>query len=45
MFKLIAEFKARLDIKNNQGYTPLTLAAQLARKEVNVHITFTHQLL
>ena len=28
------EFKARLDIKNRQGLTPMTLAAKLARKEV-----------
>ena len=28
------QFKARLDIKNCQGLTPLTLAAKLAKKEV-----------
>lgn len=34
MFQLMLEFKARLDLKNRQGLTPLTLAAKLARKEV-----------
>lgn len=28
------EFDVRLDIKNRQGLTPLSLAAKLARKEV-----------
>ncbi len=31
MFKIMLTFKARLDIKNRQGLTPLTLAAKLAR--------------
>ena len=34
MFKLMLTFKTRLDIKNRQGFTPLTLAAKLAKKEV-----------
>lgn len=37
MFELMLEFNARLDIKNRQGLTPLTLAAKLARKEVNTY--------
>lgn len=40
MFKLMLTFKARLDIKNNQGLTPLTLAAKLARKEVRIDQIF-----
>ncbi len=35
MFELMLEFNAKLDIKNRQGLTPLTLAAKLARKEVS----------
>jgi len=35
MFKLMMEMNASLDIKNRQGYTPLTLAAKLCRKEVS----------
>lgn len=34
MFCLMLEFGARLDIKNRLGYTPLSLAAKLARKEL-----------
>lgn len=34
MFNLLVELGARLDIKNRQGLTPLTLAAKLTRKEV-----------
>lgn len=34
MFDLILSHGGRLDIKNRQGLTPLTLAAKLARKEV-----------
>jgi len=34
MFKLMLEFDVKLDIKNHQGLTPLTLAAKLARKEM-----------
>ena len=34
MFKLLVEHQANLEIKNNQGYTPLTLAADLCREEV-----------
>ena len=41
MFELMLEFNARLDIKNRQGLTPLTLAAKLARKEVD----FFHRVL
>jgi hypothetical protein len=35
MFKNMLEFEASLHIKNRQQLTPLTLAAKLARKEVN----------
>jgi hypothetical protein len=38
MFKLMLEFNADLTIKNRQDLTPLTLAAKLARKEVNMHV-------
>ena len=34
MFEFMLQFDVRLDIKNNQGLTPLSLAAKLARKEV-----------
>jgi hypothetical protein len=34
MFDFMLQFDVRLDIKNNQGLTPLSLAAKLARKEV-----------
>ena len=34
MFEFLLQFNVRLDIKNNQGLTPLSLAAKLARKEV-----------
>ena len=34
MFKLMLEFNASLHLKNRQGLTPLTLAAKLAKKEV-----------
>ncbi|CAM6055221.1 unnamed protein product, partial [Sphagnum tenellum] len=33
MFKLMVELNANLNIKNNAGLTPLTLAATLARKK------------
>lgn len=32
---MMLEFNADLNIKNRQGLTPLSLAAKLARKEVN----------
>ena len=35
MFKILVELNARTDIKNRQGYTPLTLASQYGNKEVN----------
>jgi hypothetical protein len=35
MFDLIYHLGGRLDIKNRQGLTPLTLAANLARKDVS----------
>ncbi|KAK3087949.1 hypothetical protein FSP39_012710 [Pinctada imbricata] len=38
MFDLLLELGARLDIKNRQGLTPLTLAAVLARKSMYEHI-------
>ncbi|XP_056012638.1 transient receptor potential cation channel subfamily V member 5-like isoform X6 [Ostrea edulis] len=38
MFNLLLELGARLDIKNRQGLTPLTLAATLTRKEMYEHI-------
>ena len=34
IFKLLVEHQANLEIKNNQGFTPLTLAAELCREEV-----------
>lgn len=34
MFQLMLTFRAKLEIKNCQGLTPLTLAAKLARKEM-----------
>jgi hypothetical protein len=34
MFEYMLQFKVRLDLKNKQGLTPLTLAAKLAKKEV-----------
>jgi hypothetical protein len=34
MFEFLLNFGARLDIKNRQNFTPLTLAAKLARAEV-----------
>lgn len=34
MFEFMLQFDVRLDIKNKQGLTPLSLAAKLARKEV-----------
>jgi hypothetical protein len=34
MFKLLVEHNANLDIKNRQGFTPLTLAAELCREEI-----------
>jgi hypothetical protein len=38
MFEFMLQFDVRLDIKNNQGLTPLSLAAKLARKEVDFRI-------
>ena len=38
MFQFILTFGASLDIKNTLGYTPITLAAHLARKEVKLSI-------
>ncbi|XP_062582287.1 transient receptor potential cation channel subfamily V member 5-like isoform X4 [Saccostrea cucullata] len=38
MFNLLLDLGARLDIKNRQGLTPLTLAATLTRKEMYEHI-------
>jgi hypothetical protein len=35
MFKLMLEFNPSLDIKNRKGLTPLTLAANLARREAS----------
>lgn len=34
------QFDVRLDIKNRQGLTPLSLAAKLARKEVTINCLF-----
>jgi ankyrin repeat protein len=34
MFKILVDLKADLNIINNQGYTPLTLAAHYGNKEV-----------
>jgi hypothetical protein len=34
MFEYLLKLGARLDIKNRLNYTPLTLAAKLARVEV-----------
>ncbi|XP_046567437.1 LOW QUALITY PROTEIN: transient receptor potential cation channel subfamily V member 5-like [Haliotis rubra] len=38
MFDLLHGLGARLDIKNRQGLTPLTLASKLARKDMYEHI-------
>lgn len=38
MFDILYSLGARLDIRNRQGLTPLTLAAKLARKEMYEHI-------
>ncbi|XP_052789792.1 transient receptor potential cation channel subfamily V member 5-like isoform X3 [Mya arenaria] len=38
MFNILYSLGARLDIRNRQGLTPLTLAAKLARKEMYEHI-------
>ncbi|XP_052249252.1 transient receptor potential cation channel subfamily V member 6-like isoform X4 [Dreissena polymorpha] len=38
MFDILYGLGARLDIRNRQGLTPLTLAAKLARKEMYEHI-------
>ncbi|KAJ8300412.1 hypothetical protein KUTeg_021931 [Tegillarca granosa] len=38
MFDLLHLLGAKLDIKNRQGLTPLTLAAKLARKDMYEHI-------
>jgi ankyrin repeat protein len=42
MFNLLLDLGARLDIKNRQGLTPLTLAATLTRKEVNHSNLMSH---
>lgn len=34
MFEYLLNHGARLDIKNRLNYTPLTLAAKMARREV-----------
>lgn len=34
MFELCFELGANINIRNKQGYTPLALAAKLARQEV-----------
>ena len=39
MFDLLYGLGGRLDIRNRQGLTPLTLAAKLARKEVLLTIS------
>lgn len=39
MFDLLVSLGAKLDLKNMQGLTPLTLAAKLARKDVSVSVT------
>lgn len=36
MFDLLLNMGGKLDIKNRQGLTPLTLSAKLPRKEVSV---------
>ncbi|XP_053381357.1 transient receptor potential cation channel subfamily V member 5-like isoform X2 [Mercenaria mercenaria] len=38
MFDILYSLGGRLDIRNRQGLTPLTLAAKLARKEMYEHI-------
>ncbi|KAL4218965.1 hypothetical protein ACF0H5_021551 [Mactra antiquata] len=38
MFDILYSLGARLDIRNRQGLTPLTLAAKLARKDMYEHI-------
>lgn len=44
MFEFMLQFDVRLDIKNNQGLTPLSLAAKLARKEVDFGINLLNYL-
>ena len=44
MFEFMLQFDVRLDIKNNQGLTPLSLAAKLARKEVYYRINLLNYL-
>jgi hypothetical protein len=34
MFKVLVELGARLDVRNRQGFLPVSLAAEMARKEV-----------
>lgn len=36
MFELLIELGANISIKNNQGLTPLSLAAKMARCEVRL---------
>ncbi|KAL8602107.1 hypothetical protein ACOMHN_007376 [Nucella lapillus] len=43
MFDLLLTSGARLDIKNHQGLTPLTLAAKLGRKDMYEHILETER--
>ena len=40
MFEYLLDNGARLDIKNRQNFTPLTLAAKLARAEVMFSVFF-----
>ena len=44
MFDLLLNHGGRLDIKNRQGLTPLTLAAKLARKDVSVVLFHTYNI-
>jgi hypothetical protein len=43
MFARLCEHGGDLTIKNKQGYTPLTLAADMARKEVTLSKFIHHK--
>lgn len=45
MIKLAYQMGAKLQITNNQNLTPLTLAAHLAKKEVNLTCFVTNKFL
>lgn len=48
MFDLLLQMGAKLDIKNRQGLTPLTMSAMLPRKDVSmafIHVKSFLQIL